>query len=222
VAGERITLSQPTLSLALGLLPPLGYCPLHCPPPPSGGGSHLCHWSSGNITYHRPPRSSLFCPSGRPLVGPRSTSCRYQAPYLPAPLGQALGALFSGIKESPILPSICVLCHSHSGPLYQPKWAPGASVPDMPGGRVSAGGTCYEHRQWVDGPQHVLQQQRGGGGGSAVLPVYAPPFRCAVGVHGGGLALFVWCFQPATKTACVKRSTPPPPTHCTPGRALQF
>jgi hypothetical protein len=31
-----------------GLLPPL----LGAPPQGAGGPSHLCHWSSGNITYH--------------------------------------------------------------------------------------------------------------------------------------------------------------------------
>jgi hypothetical protein len=50
MAGERITLPEPPLppDLALGLLPLLGYCPLYWAPP-SGGPSHLCKWSSGNI-----------------------------------------------------------------------------------------------------------------------------------------------------------------------------
>jgi hypothetical protein len=45
-----------------GLLPLLGCCPLYCPPPP-GGPSHLCRWSSGNITYHSPYLDTSNCVS---------------------------------------------------------------------------------------------------------------------------------------------------------------
>jgi hypothetical protein len=51
---ERGPLS-PRTSSALALWGCCPYCLLgHCPPPlppRSGGPSHLCHWSSGNITY---------------------------------------------------------------------------------------------------------------------------------------------------------------------------
>ena len=53
MAGERTTLSQPPLSLALGLLPPLGYCHLHCPPPQ--GAPHTCATGPAGISFTTPP-----------------------------------------------------------------------------------------------------------------------------------------------------------------------
>jgi hypothetical protein len=51
---ERESLSPNRHSLQIWLW---GCCPYWATvpstgPPPSGGPSHLCHWSSGNITYH--------------------------------------------------------------------------------------------------------------------------------------------------------------------------
>jgi hypothetical protein len=55
MAGKRTTLSQPPLprlSSGSGATAPTGLLPPPLPPP-SGGPSRLCHWSSGNTTYHR-------------------------------------------------------------------------------------------------------------------------------------------------------------------------